>query len=158
MKATLNMCVFRRDLKFSRDDAFLISAVNLFHKVGAATLNAQSPYDLSRDTGTCNSIWLDDPSFRDDFLMETSSHRYSGALSLIVYWSAIMMTIYRFQGCRSISVKTFVSYKLFKGERVCRELARKLAARGNGIRINGLNYSIACCIFTCSLFALTHLW
>ena len=38
---------FRRDLKFSRDDAFLISAGNLFHKVGAATLNAQSPYDFS---------------------------------------------------------------------------------------------------------------
>ena len=25
----------------------------------AATLNVQSTYDLSRDTGTCNSIWLD---------------------------------------------------------------------------------------------------
>jgi len=35
----------------SRDEAFLISAGNLFHKLGAATLNAQSPYDLSRDTG-----------------------------------------------------------------------------------------------------------
>ena len=34
--------VFRTDLKFSRDNAFLISASNLFHKVGAATLNAQS--------------------------------------------------------------------------------------------------------------------
>ena len=32
------MC-FRRDLKLSRDDAFLIFAGNLFHKVGAATLN-----------------------------------------------------------------------------------------------------------------------
>ena len=40
MKATLNRCVFRRDLKFSRDDAILISAGNLFHKVGVATLNA----------------------------------------------------------------------------------------------------------------------
>jgi len=38
---------FRTDLKFSRDDAFLISAGNLFHQVGAATLNAQSPYILS---------------------------------------------------------------------------------------------------------------
>jgi len=56
MKATLNRCVFRTDLKFPRDDAFLIFAVNLFHKVGAATLNAQSPYDWSRDTGTSNSI------------------------------------------------------------------------------------------------------
>ena len=56
VKATLNRCVFRRNLKFSRDDAFLIFAGNLFHKVGAATLNAQSPYDLSQDTGTCNSI------------------------------------------------------------------------------------------------------
>ena len=43
------------DCKFSRDDAFLISAGNLFHKVGAATLNAQSLYHL-RDTGTRNSI------------------------------------------------------------------------------------------------------
>jgi hypothetical protein len=46
---------FRMDLKFSRDDPFLISAGNLFHKVGAATLNAQSPYhicDLSRDRDT----------------------------------------------------------------------------------------------------------
>ena len=60
VKATLNMCIFRIDLKVSSDDAFLIFAGNLFHKVGAATLNAQSPYDLSRDTGTCNSIWLDD--------------------------------------------------------------------------------------------------
>ena len=48
------------DLKYSRDDAFLISAGNLFHNVGAGTLNAHSPYGLSRDTGTCNSIWLDD--------------------------------------------------------------------------------------------------
>jgi hypothetical protein len=53
VKVTLNRCVFRRDLKFSIDDTFLISAGNLFHKVGAATLNEQSPYDLSRDTGTC---------------------------------------------------------------------------------------------------------
>ena len=83
MKATLNRCVFRRDLKFPRDDEFLIFAGNLSHKLGAATLNAQSPYDLSRDTGTCNSIWLDDLSFQDDFLIDTSSHRYSGAISLI---------------------------------------------------------------------------
>ena len=41
-----------KDLKFPRDDAFLIFAGNL----GAATLNAQSPYDLSRDTNICNSI------------------------------------------------------------------------------------------------------
>jgi len=47
VKATLNKLVFRRDLKFSSDDAFLIFAGNLFHKVGAATLNAQSPYDLT---------------------------------------------------------------------------------------------------------------
>ena len=51
VKATLNRCVFRTGLKFSREDAFLISANNLFHKMGAATLN--------------------------------SSHRYSGAISLI---------------------------------------------------------------------------
>ena len=56
VKATLNRCIFRTDLKFSRDNAFLISAGNLFHVVGAATLNAQSPNDLSRDTGTYNSI------------------------------------------------------------------------------------------------------
>jgi len=52
VKATLNMCIFRKDLKYSRDDTFLISAGNLFHKVGPATLNAQLSYDLSRDTGT----------------------------------------------------------------------------------------------------------
>ena len=56
MKAILNRCVFRRDLKCPRDDAFLIFAGNLFHKVGAATLNAQSPYDLSRDTGISHII------------------------------------------------------------------------------------------------------
>jgi len=56
VKTTLNRCVFRMDLKYSRDDAFLISAGNLFHNVGAGTLNAHSPYGLSRDTGTCNSI------------------------------------------------------------------------------------------------------
>ena len=56
VKATLNRCVFRTGFKNSSDNAFLIFASNLFHKVGAATLNAQSPYDLSRDTGTCNSI------------------------------------------------------------------------------------------------------
>ena len=32
MKATLNRCISRTDLKLSRDDAFLISASNLFHK------------------------------------------------------------------------------------------------------------------------------
>ena len=59
VKATLNRCVFRRDLKFLRDDAFLIVAGNLFHKVGAATLNAQSPYDLSRDMATAIvSEWM----------------------------------------------------------------------------------------------------
>jgi hypothetical protein len=53
MKVILNRCVFKTDLKHSKDDAFLISAGNLFHKVAAATLNVQSPYDLSRrDTGT----------------------------------------------------------------------------------------------------------
>jgi len=83
VKATLNRCVFRIDLKHSRDDAFLISAGNLFHKVGAASLNAQSAYDLSWDTGTCNSIWLADLSFWDYFLLDTSSHRYSGAISLM---------------------------------------------------------------------------
>ena len=56
VKTTLNRCVFRRDLRISRDDAFLIFAGNLFQEVRAATLNAQSPYELSRDTGTCNSI------------------------------------------------------------------------------------------------------
>jgi len=63
--------IFKTDLEFSRDNTFLISAGNLIHKVGAAALNAQSPYDLSLDTGTCNSIWLNDLSFRDDFLMDT---------------------------------------------------------------------------------------
>ena len=52
VRATFNRCVFGMDFKFSRDDAFLISAGNLFHKVRAATLNAQSPYDLNRGTGT----------------------------------------------------------------------------------------------------------
>ena len=47
----MNRCVFRTDLKCLRDDAFLIFAGNLFHKVGAATLNIQSTYDLCRDTG-----------------------------------------------------------------------------------------------------------
>ena len=47
VKATLNRCVFRMDAKCSRDDAFLISDSNLFHKVEAATINAQSKYDLS---------------------------------------------------------------------------------------------------------------
>jgi len=56
VKATLNSCVFRTALEFSRDDTFIISAGNLFHKVEAATLNAQSTYVLSPDTGTCNSI------------------------------------------------------------------------------------------------------
>ena len=45
-------CVFRTDLKFSRGDAFLISTHNLSHKVGAPTVNAQPPEDLSRDTTT----------------------------------------------------------------------------------------------------------
>jgi len=56
VKTTLNRFVFRIDLKFSRDDAFLISAGNLFDKVGAATLNTQSPYDLSLNSGTYNSV------------------------------------------------------------------------------------------------------
>ena len=42
VKATLNRC-FRRNIQFSRDDAFLISVGNLLHKVGAATLNTQLP-------------------------------------------------------------------------------------------------------------------
>ena len=56
VKATLNRFVFKMDLKFSRDDPFLKSGGNQFYKVGAATLNAQSPNNLSRDTGSCNSI------------------------------------------------------------------------------------------------------
>jgi len=47
VKVILNRCVFKTDLKFSRDNTFLISADNLFHKVGAATLNARSPFDLT---------------------------------------------------------------------------------------------------------------
>jgi len=53
---SISISVFRTDLKFSRNDAFLISASNLFHEVGDATLYAQSPYNMSRDTGTYNSI------------------------------------------------------------------------------------------------------
>jgi len=41
VKETLNRCVFKMDLKFSSDDAFLISSGNLFHKVRAVTLKAQ---------------------------------------------------------------------------------------------------------------------
>ena len=44
VKTTLNRCVFRRDLKFPRDDAPLIFVGNLFLKFGAATLNGQSPH------------------------------------------------------------------------------------------------------------------
>ena len=66
-KSTL-LC-FRIVLKCSRDETFTISAGNLFHKVEVTRLNAQSPYDLSRDTGTCNSIWLDDQRFRDDTVL-----------------------------------------------------------------------------------------
>jgi len=69
-ESNLEQVCFRTDLKCSRDDAFLKSAGELFHKVGSTTPNAQSPYDSSRDTGTWNSIQLDDPSFRDDFLMD----------------------------------------------------------------------------------------
>ena len=78
MSVALNKCVFRTYLKVSRDDAFLIFAGNLFQKVGVATLNTQSPHDLTRDT--CCSIWSNDFSFRDDFLMDTSADRYSGAI------------------------------------------------------------------------------
>jgi len=39
--------MFFNGFKFSRENTFLISGSNLFYKVGAATLNAQSPYDLS---------------------------------------------------------------------------------------------------------------
>jgi len=56
VKVTLDRCILKTDSKFSRDHALLTSAGNLFHKVRAATLNVQSPYDLSRDTGTCNGI------------------------------------------------------------------------------------------------------
>ena len=56
---------------------------NLFHEVTATTLNAQSPYDSSQDTGTDNSIWLDDLSFGDDFIMETGSSRCSGVVPMI---------------------------------------------------------------------------
>jgi len=45
VKATQNRCILE-----------WIKNVQDFMRCGAATLNAQSPYDLSRDTGTCNSI------------------------------------------------------------------------------------------------------
>ena len=51
-----NRCVFRTDLTFSRDDTFLISAGNLFHKVRAATLNAQAPYDLRAPPWSSGSV------------------------------------------------------------------------------------------------------
>jgi len=56
-----------RSLNLSGDDAFLISAGNLFHEVEVATPDAYSPYHLSPDTGTL--------SFQDDILMDKSSHR-----------------------------------------------------------------------------------
>jgi len=55
VKATLNRCVYRTDLNFSRDEAFIMAG-NIFNRVGAATLKAQSPYDLSQDNDACNSI------------------------------------------------------------------------------------------------------
>ena len=67
----------------SRDDPLLISTGNLFQKVSAATINAQLLYDLSRDTGTCNNIWIDDLEFRDGITIDVISHIYSGASLLI---------------------------------------------------------------------------
>ena len=48
-KAILNRD-FRLDLKFSRDDDFLICSGNLFHKLEPATQKAQSPYMISGET------------------------------------------------------------------------------------------------------------
>ena len=50
VKAISNRCVFRTDLKFSRDDAFLIFTDSLFHKLRTARLYTQSPNDLNLDT------------------------------------------------------------------------------------------------------------
>ena len=50
MKTTLNRCVFRTDLKFSKDDTYN-TCWQLISESGAATLNAQSPYDLGRVFG-----------------------------------------------------------------------------------------------------------
>jgi len=82
VKATLNRCVLER-IKMFKTRRISNICRQLIPQSGAATLNAQSPYNLSRNTGTCNSIWLDDLSFGDDFLVDTSSHKYSGAISLI---------------------------------------------------------------------------
>ena len=66
--------------KGSREQIFL-EMTDL--KVGAVKQNVQSPYGPSLDTDTFNSIGLNDPRFKDDFLMDKRSHRYSGVLSPI---------------------------------------------------------------------------
>ena len=80
VKVTLNRCVFRKDLTFSRDDAFLISAGNLFHQLGDVTLNTQSPY-AETQAPVIIADWMTQVS--GITLMDTSSHRYPGAISLI---------------------------------------------------------------------------
>ena len=79
--------IIQYSMKYHMKIMFLITLCNCCTRKGKwhcySGLIMLSPYNLSRDTGTCNSIWLDDPSFRDDFLIDTSSHRYSGAISLI---------------------------------------------------------------------------
>jgi len=79
----LNRRDFKLDLIFSREDTFIISAGKLFYKVEIVTLNGHLAYDLTRDTITSDSIWLADLSFRDDFLIDASSHRYSRITSVV---------------------------------------------------------------------------
>ena len=81
VKATLNGFAFRTYLKCPRDDAFLINAGNLFHKLGAATLNTQSPHDLSTNLQYYPTRWSEFLGWI--FLTDTDSLRYSGAISLI---------------------------------------------------------------------------
>jgi len=83
VKATLNRCIFRIDLKFSRDNTFLISAGNLFlkvvflkvvfhkvvfHNVGGLPHKMHNHHMTSAKT--CNGICVDDLSFQDDLLMD----------------------------------------------------------------------------------------
>jgi hypothetical protein len=64
----------KTDINDSRVDPFIISTGKLFHKLVAVTLNKQSTYDFRLDTDAYNNIWLNDPSFRDDLLMDTCSY------------------------------------------------------------------------------------
>jgi len=120
-----------------------------------AALIAQSPQELSLNTVTCSSIWLDGQCFRDDFHMNTSSGiMYSGIMCLIGF-SVVRQYVFLLniwlEGIIFMSIYYYVHYTILHFLMANNNIIRYPIYEGVTIvctRYNNvMDYTIKCLLF-----------